>query len=166
MPDFDWQNVILGHLLSMDPLNITEEPFVNFAESLSSVDLADIGHLTLKRAARQCEKACGNFREMAAEFCECGPSLECHILGTCLPKCGLEAYVWPRAHQQGLTAVAVSPDGAVVATASYDADVKIWDSREELLTRCSGYSFTARHGGAISGLFRGNRLGCGAGNGR
>lgn len=129
MPDFDWQNVILGHLLSMDPLNITEEPFVNFAESLSSVDLADIGHLTLKRAARQCEKACGNFREMAAEFCECGPSLECHILGTCLPKCGLEAYVWPRAHQQGLTAVAVSPDGAVVATASYDADVKIWDAR-------------------------------------
>ena len=129
MPDFDWQNVILGHLLLMDPLNITEEPFVNFAESFSSSDLADIGHLTLKRAAQQCEKACGNFREMASEFCECGPSLECHILQTCLPKCGLEAYTWPRAHEQGLTAVAVSPDGATVATASFDADVKLWDLR-------------------------------------
>lgn len=62
-----------------------------------------------------CRQACGNFREMASEFCECspqsrcccagdvctdestqlrcGPSLECHILGTCLPKCGLEARV-------------------------------------------------------------------------
>ncbi|CAJ1381916.1 unnamed protein product [Effrenium voratum] len=129
MPDFDWQNVILGHLLLMNPLNITEEPFVHYAEALSSTDLADIGHLTLHRAAQQCEKACGNFREMAVQFCECGPSLECHILGTCLPKCGLEAHIWPRAHQQGLTAVTVSPDGSVLATASFDTHVKIWDAR-------------------------------------
>eukprot|EP00913_Durusdinium_trenchii_P021766 g20449.t1 len=47
-----------------------QEPFVQFAESLSSDDLADLGHLTMKRAGQQCQKACGNFREMAAEFCE------------------------------------------------------------------------------------------------
>lgn len=149
MPDFDWQNVILGHVLSMNPLNITQEPFVNFAEALSHEDLADIGHLTLKRAAMQCEKACSNFREMAADFCECGPSLECHILGTCLPKCGLEAHVWPVAHKQGLTAVVVSPDAALIATASYDADVHIWDARTRMPEAVSTVSV---HSGAVLSL--------------
>lgn len=45
---------------------------MHFAESLSSTDLADIGRLTMRRAGQQCEKACGNFREMAVEYCEPG----------------------------------------------------------------------------------------------
>jgi len=130
MPDADWQNVILGHLLEMNPLNITEEPSVAFTDELPSEDLVDIGELTLQRAAKQCEKACGNFREMASKYCECGESLECHRLGNCVPKCGLEAHVWLRAHSATLTAVVMSPDGDVIASASFDTKVKIWDARK------------------------------------
>lgn len=128
MPDIEWQDVILGHLLVMNPHNISEEPFVSYSDRIPYDDLADIGGLTLKRASDQCAKACRNFREMASNFCECGSSLECHHLGNCVPKCGLEAHVWPRAHAQRVTALAVSSDGAVIASASFDTFVHIWDA--------------------------------------
>eukprot|EP00930_Biecheleria_cincta_P067841 TRINITY_DN5474_c0_g2_i1.p1 TRINITY_DN5474_c0_g2~~TRINITY_DN5474_c0_g2_i1.p1 ORF type:complete len:2016 (-),score=255.03 TRINITY_DN5474_c0_g2_i1:107-6154(-) len=129
MPDIDWQDAILGHLIVMNPHNISQEPFVPYSDRIPYNDLADIGRLTLKRAALQCEKACRNFREMASNFCECGSSLECHHLGNCVPKCGLEAHVWPRAHAQRVSALAVSSDGAVIASASFDTFVYIWDAK-------------------------------------
>ncbi|CAE8619019.1 unnamed protein product [Polarella glacialis] len=127
-PDQVWQDIIFGMLLDLIPLNVSEEPYVPLADEPKPDDLIDIGQLTLQRAARQCEKVCETYREKASSFCECGASLECYRLGDCVPKCGLEAYTWPRAHMQRLTAVAVSPDGLWIATSSFDNTVKIWDA--------------------------------------
>jgi len=93
-------------------------------------DLVDISQLTLHKAARQCEKACAAYRERAFPMCECGPTIECHLTHSCVPRCGLEAYLWLPAPHVRVTAIAISPDGVAIASATTDNIIRLWAADE------------------------------------
>eukprot|EP00927_Polykrikos_kofoidii_P061556 TRINITY_DN56394_c0_g1_i1.p1 TRINITY_DN56394_c0_g1~~TRINITY_DN56394_c0_g1_i1.p1 ORF type:complete len:1294 (-),score=161.86 TRINITY_DN56394_c0_g1_i1:124-4005(-) len=125
--DSVWQDAIFGHLLRLLPVDALLEDRAFREDAILSSDLKDASTLTLRRAARQCEKICPVFREQATRRCDCGPAFECHHFSTCTPKCGLEMHIWEPAHPLRITAVGVSPDGLFVASASVDATIHIWN---------------------------------------
>eukprot|EP00928_Gymnodinium_smaydae_P021830 TRINITY_DN18546_c0_g1_i1.p1 TRINITY_DN18546_c0_g1~~TRINITY_DN18546_c0_g1_i1.p1 ORF type:complete len:1913 (+),score=396.59 TRINITY_DN18546_c0_g1_i1:188-5926(+) len=122
-----WQDIIFGQLLDVPFDTVLLEDRAYEQDRVNASDLKDATNLTRLRAGLQCAKVCPTFREQAMEFCDCGPTFECHLLGNCRPRCGLEYHVWREAHASRITAVAVTADGAYIVSASVDTTVRIWD---------------------------------------